>query len=156
MPRQAARNGAPASMLWLRQSAVIWRSWPRLIGREPYNGSNDASDSQLRQAPVGGARTPKCSIMSEISDFLCPNCKSRYKLVRVRSEPGLPSHLIHCRVCKEPLTPTREIAALPPSSAVRAFGGAPPPTMPSADFCATIRSPCDDLSPEGHGADLPR
>src|ERR1700756_100661 len=28
--------------------------------------------------------------------------------------------------------------------------------MPSADFCATVRSPCDDPSPEGHGADLPR
>jgi hypothetical protein len=51
---------------------------------------------------------------------------------------------------------SREIAALLPASTVRAFGGAPPPTMPSADFCATIRSPCDDLSPEGHGADLPR
>src|SRR5262249_33319155 len=51
---------------------------------------------------------------------------------------------------------SREIAALLPSSTVRAFGGAPPPTMPSADFCATIRSPCDDPSPEGHGADLPR
>jgi hypothetical protein len=44
---------------------------------------------------------------------------------------------------------SREIAALLPSSTVRAYGGAPPPTMPSADFCATIRSPCDDLSPEG-------
>ena len=31
----------------------------RLIDREPHNGSNDASDSQLRQAPVGGARAPK-------------------------------------------------------------------------------------------------
>src|SRR6516164_9509868 len=51
---------------------------------------------------------------------------------------------------------SREITALLPSSTVRAFGGAPPPTMPSADFCATIRSPCDDPSPEGHGADLPR
>jgi hypothetical protein len=31
-----------------------------------------------------------------------------------------------------------------------------PPTMPSADFCAAVRPPCDDLSPEGHSADLPR
>ena len=31
----------------------------RLIGREPHNGSNNASVSQLRQAPVGGARAPK-------------------------------------------------------------------------------------------------
>jgi hypothetical protein len=29
---------------------------------------------------------------------------------------------------------------------VRAFGRIAPPTMPSADFCAAVRSPCDDLS----------
>jgi len=50
--------------------------------------------------------SPEMIHMTEISDFVCPNCKSRYKLVRMRSEPGLPSRLIHCRVCKEPLTPT--------------------------------------------------
>src|SRR5262249_49317773 len=48
------------------------------------------------------------------------------------------------------------LAAPLPSSTVRASGGAPPPTMPSADCCATIRSPCDAPSPEGHGAALPR
>src|SRR5215472_14803298 len=37
-------------------------------------------------------------------------------------------------------------AALLATSTVRAFGGAPPPTMPSADFCVAVRSPCDDLS----------
>src|SRR5271165_3224260 len=36
--------------------------------------------------------------------------------------------------------------ALLATSTVWAFGGAPPPTMPSADFCAAVRSPCDDLS----------
>ena len=40
----------------------------------------------------------------------------------------------------------REITALLATSTVRAFGGALPPTMPSADFCAAVRSPCDDLS----------
>src|SRR5712671_2322302 len=39
-----------------------------------------------------------------------------------------------------------EITALLASSTVQAFGGAPPPTMPSADFCAAVRPPCDDLS----------
>ena len=34
-----------------------------------------------------------------------------------------------------------------PTSTVRAFGGALPPTMPSADFCAAIGSSCDNLSP---------
>jgi len=40
----------------------------------------------------------------------------------------------------------REIAALLTSSTVRAFGGALPLTMPSADFCAAVRLPCGDLS----------
>ena len=40
-----------------------------------------------------------------------------------------------------------EIAALLASSTVRAFGGALPPTMPSADFCAAVRPPYGCLSP---------
>jgi hypothetical protein len=40
--------------------------------------------------------------MSEMVDFVCPKCTSRYKLVRVRLEQGLPSRLIHFKVCKEP------------------------------------------------------
>ena len=42
---------------------------------------------------------------------------------------------------------SHEIAALLASSTVRAFGGALPPTMPSADFCAAVRPPYDGLSP---------
>src|SRR6202051_117979 len=37
-------------------------------------------------------------------------------------------------------------AALLATFPVRAFGSAPPPTMPSADFCAAVRSPHGDLS----------
>ena len=44
--------------------------------------------------------------MTEAAVFICPRCTSRYKLVRVRADPKLPSRLIHCRVCKEPFTPT--------------------------------------------------
>jgi hypothetical protein len=44
--------------------------------------------------------------MTEATDFVCPRCTSRCKLVRVRAEPGLPSLLVHCRVCKESLAPT--------------------------------------------------
>jgi hypothetical protein len=44
--------------------------------------------------------------MTDVVDFACPKCASRYKLVRVRMEQGLPSRLIHCRVCKEPLAST--------------------------------------------------
>src|ERR1700736_284618 len=43
---------------------------------------------------------------------------------------------------------SHEIAALLASSSVRAFGGALPPTTPSADFCAAVRPPYGDLSPE--------
>src|SRR5262249_24083446 len=42
---------------------------------------------------------------------------------------------------------SREITALLVSSTVRAFGGALPPTMPSADFCAVVRMPHGTLSP---------
>src|SRR5213080_105565 len=41
---------------------------------------------------------------------------------------------------------SHEITALLASSSVRAFGGALPPTTPSADFCAAVRPPCSDLS----------
>src|SRR5215831_7821007 len=44
--------------------------------------------------------------MTEAADFMCPRCTSRYKLVRVRSNPELPIRLIHCRVCKESFSPT--------------------------------------------------
>ena len=44
--------------------------------------------------------------MAEAADFMCPRCTSRYKLVRVRADPELPSRLIHCRVCKESFAPT--------------------------------------------------
>jgi hypothetical protein len=44
--------------------------------------------------------------MTEVADFMCPQCTSCYKLVRVRADPELPSRLIRCSVCKEPLAPT--------------------------------------------------
>ena len=42
---------------------------------------------------------------------------------------------------------SHETAVLLTTSTVRAFGGALPSTMPSADFCAAVRPPCDGLSP---------
>ena len=41
---------------------------------------------------------------------------------------------------------SHEITVLLASSTVQAFGGALPPTTPSADFCTAVRPPCDDLS----------
>ena len=44
--------------------------------------------------------------MTEVADFLCPGCKSRYRLVRVQAEPQHATGTIHCKVCQEPLSPT--------------------------------------------------
>ena len=44
--------------------------------------------------------------MTEAADFFCPQCTSRYKLVRVRAEPPHATRTIHCKVCKESLPPT--------------------------------------------------
>src|SRR5262245_17007878 len=39
------------------------------------------------------------------TEFFCPGCGSRYKVVRVQADADLPHRLIHCKVCKQPLTP---------------------------------------------------
>jgi hypothetical protein len=39
------------------------------------------------------------------TEFFCPGCESRYKVVRVKADADLPHRLIHCKVCKQPLTP---------------------------------------------------
>ena len=39
------------------------------------------------------------------TEFFCPGCGSRYKIVRVHADADLPHRLIHCKVCKQPLTP---------------------------------------------------
>ena len=38
------------------------------------------------------------------TEFLCPDSGSGYKVVRVKADADLPYRLIHCRVCKHPLT----------------------------------------------------
>jgi hypothetical protein len=40
------------------------------------------------------------------ADFICRGCGSGYKVVRVTADAGLPHRVIHCKVCKEPLTST--------------------------------------------------
>ena len=47
--------------------------------------------------------------MTEAVDFFCPQCTSRYKLVRVRAEPQHATRTIHC---KEALPPTEGDYAL--------------------------------------------
>src|SRR5262245_22037622 len=41
---------------------------------------------------------------SHPTEFVCPDCGSGYKVVRVQADADLPHRLIHCRVCKHPLT----------------------------------------------------
>ena len=54
----------------------------------------------MRYAPL--AENSEGAFLTEAADFVCPRCSSRYKFVRVRTEPGHPSLLVNCRVCKEP------------------------------------------------------
>ena len=37
------------------------------------------------------------------TEFVCSDCGSGYKVVRVKADPDLPHRLIHCRVCRHPL-----------------------------------------------------
>jgi predicted Zn finger-like uncharacterized protein len=39
-------------------------------------------------------------------EFSCPNCQARYKVVRVKAEPGKKYRAVHCRVCNADLAPT--------------------------------------------------
>ena len=39
-----------------------------------------------------------------LSEFECPTCQARYKVVRV--SPGVQIQSIHCKVCNQPLAPT--------------------------------------------------
>jgi transcription elongation factor Elf1 len=39
-------------------------------------------------------------------DFACPRCQARYKIIRMRSEPGIVHQMLQCRVCEEQLAST--------------------------------------------------
>ena len=38
-----------------------------------------------------------------LEDFTCPQCKSRYKLVRVKPGPRTTNRAVYCIVCGNPL-----------------------------------------------------
>jgi hypothetical protein len=40
-----------------------------------------------------------------LEDFTCPQCQSRYKLVRVEPGPRTTNHAVHCTVCGYRLVP---------------------------------------------------
>ena len=41
-------------------------------------------------------------------EFECPSCLALYKVVRVSSDPQAAYHLLHCKICKQPLASTHE------------------------------------------------
>ena len=43
---------------------------------------------------------------SHQTDFICPGCQARYKVVRVKAEAGRPHRPVQCLVCKKPLAAT--------------------------------------------------
>ena len=44
-----------------------------------------------------------CMEHDQPRDFACPRCQARYKIVRMRSEPGIAHQMLQCRVCEERL-----------------------------------------------------
>jgi predicted Zn finger-like uncharacterized protein len=57
---------------------------------------------------IAGASLCCGALMAEQAheDFTCPSCQARYKVVRVKAEPGRRYKEVHCRVCHAVLTPT--------------------------------------------------
>jgi hypothetical protein len=39
-------------------------------------------------------------------EFTCLTCQTKYRIIRVKADPGKTYSAIHCRVCHAPLTPT--------------------------------------------------
>ena len=40
------------------------------------------------------------------ASFICSQCGAHYKVVRVKTETQSLEHLLHCKVCKQPLAAT--------------------------------------------------
>ena len=38
-------------------------------------------------------------------DFSCPRCQARYKIVRMRSDPGVAYRMLQCVACDQSLAP---------------------------------------------------
>jgi hypothetical protein len=54
---------------------------------------------------LSGSRAASRGIISSMNgrgpeDFTCPQCKSRYKLVRVKPRPRTTNRPVHCKVCR--------------------------------------------------------
>jgi rubredoxin len=42
-------------------------------------------------------------VKDDPTNFICPGCQARYKLVRAKAETRFRDVPLHCRVCKQPL-----------------------------------------------------
>jgi predicted Zn finger-like uncharacterized protein len=42
---------------------------------------------------------------SDLEEFTCPQCGSRYKLMRVKPGPRTTNRAVHCTVCRHSLAP---------------------------------------------------
>ena len=49
-----------------------------------------------------------CPPMYDDEDFKCPKCQAYYKMVRMSSDAQVVNHLIHCKICRQPLAPTHD------------------------------------------------
>ena len=45
-------------------------------------------------------------IVNMSDDFACPRCQARYRIVRIKSEPGATHQMLQCVVCEQSLEPT--------------------------------------------------
>jgi len=45
-------------------------------------------------------------IVNMSDDFACPRCQARYRIVRIKSEPGAIHQMLQCLVCEQSLEPT--------------------------------------------------
>ena len=42
-------------------------------------------------------------VKAGVSDFICPGCQARYKMVRAKSAARSRDLPLHCKVCKQPI-----------------------------------------------------
>jgi hypothetical protein len=46
--------------------------------------------------------------MTDDEEFKCPKCQAHYKVVPMSSGTQVTNQLIYCRICNQPLAPTRD------------------------------------------------
>jgi hypothetical protein len=70
-------------------------NWPR---RNGWGLFSFARGGEITRVPFEMTDHPR--------NFACPECHARYKVVRMRTEPGASYPTLQCIVCREPLAST--------------------------------------------------